>query len=426
MKTNKLFTILGLALFSTPLFAQLQPELQFFRYNDKRGLNVFETPKTDTIAYEGFKVRVGGDFALQFQAIDHSNTNNTLIDLGSNFNLPTANLNLDAQLYDGMRLHLRTYLSSRHHQEAWVKGGHIQIDKLDFIKEGFLKGFMDMATIRIGMDEFGYGDAVYRRSDNARAIYNPFVGNYLMDAFSTEAFGEIIIQKSGFVGLVGLTNGKLNQSVILPADADNTPSIYGKLGYDKQIDEDLRVRLTGSVYYNGGETTGQWLYNGDRAGARYYNVMNDTLGGASDFVPRINPNFQKLTAIQVNPFVKYKGLEFFGVFEIASGVQRANLKRDDLDNGSFTQIGAELIYRFGATENLFVGGRYNTVTGQGNSEAENTDADRLNLGAGWFLTNNVLVKLEYVNQNYTGDGWQGQRFDGGNFQGVMFEAVIGF
>lgn len=425
MKINKFLTVLGLAIFATPLFAQLQPELQFFRYNDQRGLNVFETTKTDTIPYEGFKVRVGGDFALQFQALDHSNDANTLVDLGTNFNLPTANLNIDAQLYDGMRMHLRTYLSSRHHQEAWVKGGHIQIDKLDFIKKGFLEDFMKMTTIRIGMDEFGYGDAVYRRSDNARAIYNPFVGNYLMDAFSTEAFGEVIIQKSGFIGLVGLTNGKLNQSVVLPPGADNQVSIYGKLGYDKQLNEDLRVRLTASIYNNGGTTTGQWIYNGDRAGGRYYNVMRDTNGVGSDFDPRINPNFRQLTAFQVNPFVKFKGFEFFGIYEVATGLQPAAVANEQLGEGKYTQIGAELIYRFGANENLFVGGRYNTVTGEGNEQAENTDADRLNIGAGWFMTKNVLAKVEYVSQNYTGDGWD-QRRAGGNFQGIMFEAVIGF
>src|SRR5690554_1080208 len=319
MKTK--LSILGLlvVVFANPLVAQLQSDLQFAKPNDQRGLNVFETSKVDTIGYEGIKVRVGGDFALQFQGLDHSNKNNTLIDLGSNFNLPTANLNLDAQLYDGLRLHLRTYLSSRHHSESWVKGGYLQIDKLDFIKEGFLEGLMDIATIRVGMDEFGYGDLVYRRSDNARAIYNPFIGNYIMDSFSTEAFGEIIIQKNGFVGLVGLTNGKLNQSVVINEASDNQPSIYAKLGYDSQINEDLRVRLTGSVYANGGETTGQWLYSGDRAGARYYNVMQDTSGAASDFDSRFSPGFRQMTAIQINPFVKFKGLEFFGVYEIVTG-----------------------------------------------------------------------------------------------------------
>jgi hypothetical protein len=306
-----------------------------------------------------------------------------------------------------------------------VKGGHIQIDKLDFIKAGFLENIMNITTIRIGMDEFGYGDAVYRRSDNARAIFNPFVGNYLMDAFSTEAFGEIMVQKNGFIGLVGLTNGKLNQGVVLPPGADNQPSIYGKLGYDKQVNDDLRVRLTASIYANSGETTGQWLYNGDRAGARYYNVMNDTTGATSDFVPRINPNFRKHTAIQVNPFVKFKGLEFFGVYEVSTGSTTTALANSALGEGTYTQLGAELIYRFGREENLYVGGRYNTVTGKSTKDALATDADRFNVGAGWFLTNNVLAKVEYVNQNYTGDGWAG-RFAGGSFEGIVFEAVIGF
>src|SRR5690606_33188104 len=110
-----------------------------------------------------------------------------LVELGTDFNLPTANLNVDAQLMDGVRMHLGVYLSARHHEESWVKGGYIQMDKLDFISPGFMEEIMNYTTIRIGLDEFNYGDAHFRRTDNARAIYNPFVGNYIMDSFSTEA-----------------------------------------------------------------------------------------------------------------------------------------------------------------------------------------------------------------------------------------------
>ncbi|MDV7392919.1 hypothetical protein RZS08_16230, partial [Arthrospira platensis SPKY1] len=124
-------------------------------------------------------------------------------------------MNLDVQLQDGVRMHLRTYLSSRHHTEAWVKGGHIQMDNLDFISEGFLSGLMKNARIRIGMDDINYGDSHFRRSDNARGIFNPFVGNYIMDSFTTEVFGEFTYLKDGFIGVLGVTNGKLNQSVIV-------------------------------------------------------------------------------------------------------------------------------------------------------------------------------------------------------------------
>lgn len=227
-KIQLVFIALTLIVINTT-YAQ-QRGLQYFRPNDKNGLNVFEPSKEDTVAFDGVKVRVGGDFAMQFQGLNQSNDAGTLVELGSDFNLPSANLNLDVQVMEGVRMHLRTYLSSRAHNEAWIKGGYMRVDNFDFVKPGFLDGVMKYASITIGLDEFNYGDAHFRRSDNARAIFNPFVGNYIMDAFSTEAFGEITVQKNGLLAVVGLTNGKLNQNVTVNDNTDNKPSFYGKIG----------------------------------------------------------------------------------------------------------------------------------------------------------------------------------------------------
>lgn len=314
-------------------------------------------------------------------------------------------------------MHLRTYLSSRNHNESWVKGGYIQLDKLDIIQEGFLEEFMNIATIRVGMDEINYGDTHFRRSDNARAIYNPFVGNYIMDAFTTEPFVELTLQKSGFLGVLGITNGRLNQS---PLPGDDGIAVYAKLGFDKQINDDLRLRLTGSIYSSSGKSTRDYLYNGDRAGARYYNVLeglNDAR--VSNFLPRFNPEFGNQTAFQVNPFVKFHGLEFFGVFEVASN-------GDDAAGGSFTQLGAEAIYRFGKNEQLYLGGRYNMVSGEFTDAASTIDINRINLGGGWYITKNVLAKLEYVTSQYDGPGYKGTKFEGAEFNGFVIEAVISF
>jgi hypothetical protein len=212
------------------------------------------------------------------------------------------------------------------------------------------------------MDEFNYGDAHYRRTDNARAIYNPFVGNYIMDAFSTEAFGEVTVQANGFIGVIGITNGKLNQSVVVNDNTDNKLSFFGKLGYDNQFNEDFRLRLTGSWYINKGTSTGTWLYGGDRGGSRYYNVMHTATEGG-DFDGRYNARFVKVTALQVNPFIKFKGLEFFGIYEIAGGSNEFTTPTVDTE-GSFTQIAGEVLYRFGNEEKFYIGGRYNTVSGK--------------------------------------------------------------
>ncbi|MBN1599737.1 MAG: hypothetical protein JW894_15685 [Bacteroidales bacterium] len=396
-----------------------QNNLQYLRPSGKDGLNVFEDPKADTILYERFKVRIGADFALQFQAINHTtgSVNDTLVELGNNFNLPTANLNLDVQLADGLRVHIRTYLSSRHHNEAWVKGGHVQVDKLDFISKGFLENVMKYISIRAGLDEINYGDAHFRRTDNARAIYNPFAGNYIMDAFSTEAFSELYFQGKGLIGMLAISNGKLNQSVVKAPGTDYKPSFYGKLGYDNNFTNDFRFRLTGSWYINNADTR-KYIYGGDRGGSRYYNVM-ETTNDESDFSGRFNPGFNQLTAIQINPFINFKGLEFFGIAEFAKG-------GSEDDNEDFIQLAGELLYRFGRNEKFYVGGRYNLVTGRNTEDDPTQEISRINAGGGWFITNNVVVKIEYLQQAYSGDGWSGTVYEDGKFNGLMFETSIGF
>lgn len=420
-------TILSLSVLLMSLFiveastAQQTRDLQYYRSPDKTGLNVFETSKETDVQFDGIKVRIGGANTLQFQGLQNDNDNPAQLE--PNFNLATSNLDLDVQLDNGLRMHLRTYLSSRHHAEAWVKGGYLQVDRLDFISEGFLDNLMDKVTIKVGHMEINYGDAHFRRTDNGQAIYNPFVGNYLMDSFTTEVGGEVYYQNNGFLAMVGLTNGKLNQSTVAGAVATN-PSYLGKLGYDSQINEDLRIRLTGSIF-----TTSQaasiYLYSGDRAGSRYYNVAN---GG--DYSARFDPAYTlsgrapggpiggEMTSIMINPFVKFQGLEFFGVIETISGQRKS-----ETDSRNFTQLGAELIYRFGETENVYFGGRYNQVKGDLVTGQEDVKISRSNIGLGWFMTDNVLAKFEYVNQQYT--DFPGDLADNG-FKGVMIEAVISF
>ncbi len=420
-------------LISLTAFSQEDRTLQHYRNPDQRGLNVFEPPKEDSIEYTGFKVRLGGSFALQFQGLDHYNNaltspnpddptinDNELIAIGSNFNLATANLDLDVQLEKGVRLHLRTYLSSRHHPEAYVKGGYLQVDNLDFIKEGLLSELMSAMTVKVGHMEINYGDAHFRRTDNAMAIYNPFVGNYIMDAFTTELGAEVYYRKNWLVSMLGITNGKLNQAVTNP-NAYN-PSIVAKFGYDKQLNDDFRLRLMSSVYTTS-KASPTWLYGGDRAGSRYYLVMENTQASTkNNFTSgRYNPGFStKLTAFMFNPFVKYKGLEVFGVLETSTGQDFG-----ETENRTWNQYGVEALYRFGKKENAYAGFRFNQAAGKEAHTRNDVDINRIQLGLGWFMTKNILAKLEYVGQTYNGFDNTNILHEGG-FDGVMLEAVIAF
>lgn len=391
---------------------------------DQRAINMFENKKDTISNFDGLKVRVGGAFALQFQALQHESKADQnvaatkLYDIGNNFNLATANLDIDVALYDGVNLHLRTFLSSRHHPEPYVKGGYLQIDKLDFIKKDFLKDVMQYSTLKFGHDEINYGDAHFRRTDNAYAIKNPFVGNLLMDSYATFVFAEAYYQRDGFLGMVGVSNGKLNQDA---TSGGSSPSVYAKVGYDKQVNNDLRVRLTGSVY-NSAHSKSIYLYDGDRAGSRYYFVMeNAAATSKGNFLSgAVVPDFKnKTTSFMINPFVRYKGLEFFGTYENASGRNFS-----ETDRRSYNQYAAELLYRFGANENFYIGGKYNQVKGELIS-GNDIKVDRFNIGGGWFMTKNILAKAEYVNQKY--DGYAPTSIlHGGKFNGFVLEAVIAF
>src|SRR6478609_1684840 len=323
MKANRSMTgiagMLFLVLLGYQTFAQDVP-IQYFRRYDKRGINVFETPNTDTLKYEGFKFKVGANFTQGWQNLSHSNDSGVpLYDLSAGFPLAMANLNIDVQLTDGVRLSLVSYMSSRHHNEFWVKGGYLQIDKVGFMNSEFLNKLWTDLTLKVGHMEINYGDAHFRRSDGGNTLWNPFMENNIMDAFTTEIGAELYWHKKGIIAMMGLTDGEIQGSTT--KKDDRAPSIYGKLGYDKAINEDLRVRLTGS-FYTTKSSISNTIYGGDRTGSHYYYVMepvNATLT-ANAFSGRVNPGFKdNVSSFMINPFVKFHGLELFGTYEVAKG-----------------------------------------------------------------------------------------------------------
>ena len=402
--------------------------LQHFRPYDQRGINIFETPKEPGVEYTGFKLDWGAAFTSQMQNLKHENTalpnvvngvnTNQLADIGFGFNNSTANLYLNAQLAEGIRVALSMYLSSRHHNETWVKDGYILIDKVPLDIDA-LNLLMQYVTLRVGHMEINYGDAHFRRTDNGNAMYNPFVGNYILDAFTTEIGGEAYFRAGGVMAMAGITGGELRGTVLTPGRRG--PAMMGKLGFDRQVRSDTRVRITGSLYKTD-KALSSTLYGGDRAGSRYYYVMENTAATESaQFTSgAINPGFKnKVTAMQINPFVKFRGLELFGVLERATG--RASTEGADRE---FTQYAADVVYRF-AGENLFVGVRYNRAEGRLAGFVNDVGADRWQLGGGWFVIPGVLMKAEYVNQTFTGYPPTHIR-NGGKFHGMMLEGVVAF
>jgi hypothetical protein len=404
-------------------------EINHIRPADQRGVNVFESPKEDEVPFTGFALSFGGAFTQEFQGLAHQNTaapvlvsgvnQNQLITIGHGFNNAVANLNVNAQIAPGIRVAMTSYLSARHHQESWVKDGYLLIDDSP-IDNALLKGIMKYTTLRVGHFEINYGDSHFRRSDNGNGMYNPFAGNYILDVFTTEIGAEVYARSNGLIAMLGATGGEVHGQVTAPQS--RSMSMLGKLGFDKSLDKDLRFRLTGSFYANN-KGASNTLFTGDRGGSAYYDVLENTASTetANAWSGQIRPGFSnKVNAEVINPFIKVGGAEFFGSFETATG-------------GSFTEPALrtlhqnvyEGLYRL-VNDKFYVGGRYNTLKGQLISKNSADEAvSRYQVGGGWFVTPNVLAKLEWVTQKYTDFPLTDIR-NGGQFKGFMVQGVVGF
>jgi hypothetical protein len=389
----------------------------------------FEQPQIDDNEFEQVKVKIGADFAIQFQGLDNT-ADSTLVPLGSNLNLPTANFDIDAYLAKGVMVHLRTYLSSKHHNDTWVKGGYLIMDQLPFLHSSAVDNVMNYLTLKVGVMELNYGDEHFRRSDNAEVINNPFVGNYIMDAFTTAPGLEIMFRNpSGLIAMGGVTTGSLRPDLVTysgssgytPINMTKELAVYGKIGIDKQINDDVRLRATVSGYHNKQNHFGS-LYEGDRAGSRFYLVMVPQSQADGDVTPgdyrasgRWSPGFtNKDNSVMLNLFARVYGLEFFGTVEQAKGTSAfggAEFK--------FNQYAAEALYHFGGEDQFYGGARYNYVKND-----KDMNINRYEIAAGWDLTKNIVAKVEYVNQTY--NNFISDYGSDAGFKGVMVEAGISF
>jgi hypothetical protein len=419
---------------STTAVRNLPPvAMQYYRMVDQRGLNVFETTKDSGRAYDGFQLSFDAAFTQQFQGLGHSNTAapkvatgttvnaNQLIQMGHGFNNAVANLYLNAQLARGIRVQMTSYLSARHHNETWVKDGYVQIDDTPFEFRP-LTELMRYVTVKAGHFEVNYGDAHFRRTDNGHALYNPLVGNYILDAFTTSIGTEVYLKPAGlargFFVMGGVTNGEVRGTVLnAPRRA---PAFLGKAGFDRQLSPDLRVRLTGS-WLSQARAANQTLYSGDRGGSRYYDVLESSTSteAAQAWSGAINPGFNTVHAAVINPFVKYRGLEFFGNFEQSNGRQAA-----ETANRKWTQNVVEGTYRLWG-DRLYASARHNSAKGTLVGITPEVSIDRVQVGGGWFVNPLIMVKGEWVNQDYNNFPTTDIR-SGGKFKGFVLEGVVAF
>ncbi len=399
------------------------------RPNDQGGVTTFETAKNDTTPFTKKTITFGAAFTQDFQDVTHQNSatpvlvngvnTNQLIGIGPGATTAMANLDMNAHLGRGVQVAITVYLSTRHHQDTWVKGGYLQLDASPW-DNPTLNSLMKYVTIKVGQFETDFGDAHYRRTDGGNGIDNPFIGNLIMDALTTEIGTEVLYRRAGWIIAGGVTAGASDGQVTSPGKHD--PAYTAKVGFDRQVSPDLRVRLTGSVY-TAAQSTSNVLYNGDRAGSHYFDVMESVTSSETTnaWSGNLQPGFSNhVTAFVANPFIKYGRLELFGNLETATGAGAT-----ELTDRTWRQGSGEVLYRFLGKEQAYVAARYNVASGGLVGLVGDAQIDRTQLAAGLFITRNILAKVEYVRQSYSGFAPTDIR-SGGLFHGLMFEGAVGF
>lgn len=381
-------------------------------------------PAKDTSAFTAPVIGWNADLTFNYQGLSHEydlfgKTGEAPLQAG--LSLPTANFDITAKVLSGFNVRLETMFSSHHHNETYVKGGYATIDNLDFIDPGFGSSFMKNATLKVGVDDINFGDDHYRRSDNADVMRNPFIHNMGVEAYMQAPHLEVLYRlPPNTFALLGITNGQVNPDDVLEKQGSNRPGVYGKIGYDAQLNDALRLRVSESVYYVKGTNKGSSLFSGDKAGTVSRKIFDDGTDGDFGSLWNAMSGFSDLTLSHTNLFLKYNDTEFYAMYEMGDG---ANITGADM---KLNHYAVDLVQRF-ANDKFFAAARYeNAVVKYADPSNDLGDAKltQYQLGLGWFLSKNAVAKLEYINQKRENNS----AFVGGTaeFKGYMISTALSF
>ena len=323
--------------------------------------------------------------------------------------------------------------TQRHPSQWWGNQGYMYIRNIpgdSFLT--VLNPVLEHIDIKAGNFFADFGEHQYTRTINADAHRNPLIGNPVVSPLGAEPGMEIILERSGFGAMVGGGIGAPEQDF----QDDRSYSFRSKLWLDA-IDN---VYLSGSFYtvdHGDNVNRGTNLFRRERHGSSYgatWNLNNDG-GGAGEGPGQVRPgNGQELTAWEVNTiFTLFEGNKISGFFGQGNGTGP--------DPDHFGQAGGDEEWNYYAAEvqqylgeNFYLAGRYSAVDYTKFITDDNDGmVSRIQAGFGIPITNNILMKAEYVYQ--AASGFQEETtgvvtsVDVGQdptFQGLILEVGVSF
>lgn len=292
------------------------------------------------------------------------------------------------------------YLSSRNHPSTtYGNEGYIILHGIPGELESLnvLDGLFEHIDVKAGHFLIDFGDQRFHRSNNAWAHSNPLVGNFVIDpnivTIGMELRGK---EDRPFRWVLGVSNGTTTEDfndgrgfeyhvklIAVPVEGLRFSGSY--LASDHS-DNPPRGVAGGS---------GIQIFSGNRSGERYGAI----LGGGQAPGGVLPQAGEDLTAWQVD--ATWKGempLELYGHY--------GSTKDSDI-NGSlpgepteeWSYYAADAVWRF--TERFYGAARYSAgVADTIGGAPSDGRVDRVQVGGGYWFGSHMLMKLEWVNQDY--------------------------
>jgi predicted porin len=292
------------------------------------------------------------------------------------------------------------YLSSRNHpSQTYGNEGYILLrgvpENLQSLK--FLEPILNKVDIKAGHMLIDFGDAANFRSNNAIVQRNPLIGNFVVDP-NIVSIGMQVSSKPGRYGwLLGGSNGTTteNWNVGRGFSYNAKAYVYPIEGLRTSVSYIATDQSDNATSTAGGSS--MQMFTGNRSGERYAGI----LGGGQAPGNVFPQGGEKFSAAQFDvTWDNGSPLSLYGHLG----------RTQDLDiNGTLPGTPSEKWnyfaghVKYNITPALYAAARYSGATTSQLAGADsNGKVDRIQVGGGLWLSKNLLVKVEYVNQKYSG------------------------
>ncbi|HEX2121925.1 MAG TPA: hypothetical protein VHL59_09815 [Thermoanaerobaculia bacterium] len=326
------------------------------------------------------------------------------------------------------------YLSSRNHpSQTYGNEGYIVMrgvpENLASLK--FLEPILSKVDVKAGHMLLNFGDGLMHRSNNAIVQNNPLIGNFVVDpnivSIAMEVFSKNP-EQNRYGWVIGISNGTTTEDwntgrgfayhgklIAYPLSALRT-----SLSYIAADSSDNPTKAAGGSAIQ--------MFTGNRSGERYAGILGGGQAPGGVF-PQAG---EKFSAAQFDATFDRKGFPV----KLYGHVGRTQDK--DINGSaagapeeSWNYYAGDVKYEL--TSAIYAAARYSSAqTSMLAGNPSDGKVTRIQVGGGLWLTRNLLMKLEYVQQKYSGFA-TGQMVNNGiqawrdpEFSGVISEVSFSF